>query len=76
MDQPIKNQEVNEKLEMSRNNNYTAGNLLDYWYHPNYYNPIGTDLTRHTITNIPQQTNFARKLEKDNGATIFLIAEK
>ena len=34
-DEPIKNkQEAYEKLvEMSRNNDYTTGNLLDYLYH-------------------------------------------
>ena len=25
---------------MSRNNDYTAGNLLDYSYHQNYYKPL------------------------------------
>ena len=38
-DQPVKNkQETYEKLvEMSRNNNYATGNLLDYLYHQKYY---------------------------------------
>ena len=47
-DQPVKNkQEAYEKLiEMSRNDNYTAGNLLDYLYHQNYYKLIGIDLSR------------------------------
>ena len=31
-------QKAYEKLvEMSRNDDYTTGNLLDYLYHPNYY---------------------------------------
>ena len=36
-EQPVKNrQEAYEKLvEMSRNNNYTTRNLLDYLYHQN-----------------------------------------
>ena len=37
--QPVKNkQEAYEKLiEMSRNNDYTTGYLLDYSYHQNHY---------------------------------------
>ena len=38
-------QEAYEKLaEMSRNDDYTKGNLLDYSYHQNYYKLIGIDL--------------------------------
>ena len=38
-DQPVKNkQEVYEKLiKMSKNDDHTTGNLLDYLYHQNYY---------------------------------------
>ena len=44
-DQPIKNkQKAYEKLtEMSRNDDYTAGKLLDYLYHRNYYKLIDID---------------------------------
>ena len=47
-DWPVKNrQKAYEKLnEMSRNNDYTTGNLLDYSYHQNYYKVIGIDLSR------------------------------
>ena len=39
-DQPVKSkEEAHEKLiEMSRINNYTTGNLLDYFYHERYQN--------------------------------------
>ena len=42
-DQPVKSkQEEYEKLiEISRNDDYTTGNLLDYLYHQNYYKLIG-----------------------------------
>ena len=40
---------------MSRNNDYTTGNLLDYLYHQSYYKLIGIDLARQTNTSIPQQ---------------------
>ena len=33
-------------VEMSRNNDYARGNLLDYLYHQNYYKLIGVDLCR------------------------------
>ena len=61
---------------MSRNDDYTAGNLLDYLYHQNYYKLIGIDLSRQTNTNIPQQINFTGKLDEVDGATMFFIAEK
>ena len=77
-DQPVKNkQEAYEKLvEMSRNDNYTIGYLLDFSYHQYHYKLIGIDLSRHTNTNIPQQINFVGKLEEDDGTEIFFIAEK
>ena len=45
-DQPVKNkQKAYEKLiEVSSNDNYTTGNLLDYLHHQNYYKLIGIDL--------------------------------
>ena len=52
-----------EKLsEMSGNDDYTTGNLLDFLYHQNYYKLIGIDLSRQTNTIIPQQTSFTGKL--------------
>ena len=77
-DQSVKNkQEAYEKLsEMSRNDDHSAGNLLDYLYYQKYYKLIGTDLSRHSNTSIPQQINFVRKLQEDHGATMFFIAEK
>ena len=58
--QPVKNkQEECEKLvEMSRKNDYTTGNLLDYSYHQSYYKLIGIDLSRQANTAIAQQINF------------------
>ena len=40
-DHPVKSeQEAYEKLiEMSRNDDYTTGNLLDFSYHQNWYKP-------------------------------------
>ena len=63
-------------VEISRNNDYATGNVLDYLYHQNYYKRIDIDLSRQKNMSIPQQISFTEKLEKDNGATIFFIAEK
>ena len=61
---------------MSKNDDYTTGNLLDYLYHQSYYKLIGIDLSRQINTSIPQQINFKGKLEVDDGATMIFIAEK
>ena len=71
-------QEAYENLiKMSRNHDYTAGHLLDFSYHQNYYKLIGNDLSRQANPSIPQQINFLAKLEEDNGAQMFFFcAEK
>ena len=76
-DQPIKSkQEGLEKLiEVSRNDDFMTGNLLDYLHHQKY-KLIGIDLWRQTNTSISQQINFVGKLEEDSGAKMFFIAEK
>ena len=53
-DQSAKNkQEAYEKLiEMSGNNDFTAGNLLDYLYHQDYHKLVGLDLSRQKNTSI------------------------
>ena len=61
---------------MSRNDDYTTGNLLDYLYHQKYYKVIGIYLSRQTNTSIPQQIKFAGKVWEDGGATMFFITEK
>ena len=61
---------------MSRNGHYTTGNLLDYLYHQKYYKLISTDSSKQTNTLIAQQINFTGKLEEDDVAAMFFIAEK
>ena len=61
---------------MSRNNDYTKGNLLDYFYNQNYYKLIGIDISRPTNTTVPQEINFIGKLEEEDGATMFFIEER
>ena len=76
-DYPVKNkQEAHETFQMSRNDDYTTGNLLDFSYHQNYYKPICIDLSRQTNMTIPHQINFTGRLEKDDGAAMIFIAEK
>ena len=64
-DQSIKNkhEEYEKLIEMSRNDDYTTGNLLDYLYHQKHYKLIDIDLARQTNTSISQQINFPEKLE-------------
>ena len=77
-DLPVKNEEAYEKIiEMSRNNDYTTGNLLDFVYFKENYRLIAIDLCKQTKLKDPQQINFNGKLEnQDGGATMFFIIEK
>ena len=58
---------------MSRNDDYTSGNRLDFLHYQKQYKLIGIDLSRQTNTSIPQQVNFIGKLEEDGVATLFFI---
>ena len=40
-------------FEMSRDDDYTTGKLLDYFYHQNYRKLIGINLSRQTNTSVP-----------------------
>ena len=78
-DLPVKNEEeAYEKIiEMSRNNDYTTGNLLDFAYFKENYRLIATDLSKQTKLKDPQQINFIGKLEnQDHGATMFFCHRK
>ena len=75
---PVKNEEETyEKIiEMSNNNDYTTGNLLDFAYFKENYKLIAVDLSKQTKSKDPQQTSFIGKFDKNNGATMFFIIEK
>ena len=78
-DLPVKNEEkAYEKIiEISKNNDYTTGNLLDFAYFKENYRLIAIDLSKQTKLKDPQQINFIGKLERqNNGATMFFIIEK
>ena len=76
---PVKNKEAYEQIiEMSRNNDYKTGNLLDYEYFKDHYKLIATNLSKQIELENPdlkQQINFIGRLEENN-ATMFFIIEK
>ena len=64
-------------IEMSNNNDYTTGNLLDFIYFKENYKLIAIDLSKQTKLKDPQQINFTGKLEnQDHGGTMFSIIKK
>ena len=69
-DLPVNNEEeAYEKIiDMSNNNDYTAGNLLNFAYFKENYRLIAIDLSKITKLKDPQQIIFIGKLEKDDGA--------
>ena len=76
---PVRNEEeAYEKIiDMRNNNDYMAGNLLDFAYYNENYKLIAIDLSKQTKLKDPQQINFIGKLEnQDHGATMFFIIEK
>ena len=73
----IKEEAYEQIIEMSKNNNYTTANLLDYEYFSKHYRLIAIDLSKQTELenpNLKQQINFIGRLEED--ATKFFITGK
>ena len=82
-DLPIKTkEEAYEKIiDISRNNDYTTGNLLDYDYFKKHYKLIAIDLSKqHALQenkDLIQKINFIGRLENNDApANIFIIIEK
>ena len=79
-DLPIKTEEeAYEKIiDISRNNEYTTGNLLDYDYLKKYYKLIAIDLSKQQVLqeneDLIRQIDFIGKLTK--AANVFIIIEK
>ena len=72
-------EEAYEKIiDISRNNEYTTGNLLNYDYFKKYYKLIAIDLSKQQVLqeneDLIQQINFIGKLEE--AANVFIIIEK
>ena len=79
-DAPVKNKEEAHKkiMSISKNNDYTTGNLLDYEYFSKHCKLIAIDVSKQIKLENPdlmQQINFIGKLEDDK-ATMFFIIEK
>ena len=82
-DLPIKiEEEAYEKtIDISRNDEYTTGNLLDYDYFKKHYELITIDLSKQQALqenrDLIQQINFIGRLENNDApANIFIIIEK
>ena len=77
-DLPVKNEEVYEEIiAISKNNDYTTGNLLDFSYFKENYRLIATDLSEQTKLKDPHQINFIGKIKgQNNGVTMFFIIGK
>ena len=79
-DLPIKTEEepYEKIIDISRNNEYTTGNLLDYDYFKKYYKSVAIDLSKQQVLqeneDLIQQINFIGRLE--NAANAFIIIEK
>ena len=79
-DLPIKTEEeaYEKTIDISRNNEYTTGNLLDYDYFKNYYKLIAIDLSKQQVLqeneDLIQQINFIGRLEQTSN--VFIIIEK
>ena len=79
-DLPIKTEEeAYEKIiDISRNNEYTTGNLLDYDYFKKHYKLIAIDLSKQQVLqeneDLIQQINFIARLK--NAVNIFIIIGK
>ena len=72
-------EEAYEKImDISRNNEYTTGDLLDYDYFKKHYKLIAIDLSKQQVLqkneDLIQQVNFIEKLEE--AANVFIIIEK
>ena len=63
-------------IEMSRNNDYTTGNLLDVVYFRKNCKLIAIDLSKQSKLKDSQQISFIGKLLAIRGATMFFIIEK
>ena len=66
-------------IEMTKNNNYTTGNILDYEYFKDHYKLIAIDLGKKIELENPdlkQQINFIGRLEENNAKMFFIIEKK
>ena len=81
-DLPIKTEEEAYEKIISKNDEYTTGNLLDYDYFKKYYKLIAIDLSKQQVLqeneNLIQQINFIGRLDinANASANVFIIIGK
>ena len=66
-------------MSISKNNDSTTGNSLDYKYFSKHYKLIAIDLSKQIELenhDLRQQINFIGRLKRDEGATMLFIVEK
>ena len=79
-DLPIKTEEeaYEKVIDISRNNEYNTGNLLDYDYFKKYYKLIVIDLSKQQVLqeneDLIQEVNFIGRLTE--AANVFITIEK
>ena len=79
-DLPIKTEEeaYEKMIDISRNNEFKTGNLLDYDYFKKHYKLIAIDLSKQEVLqeneDLIQQINFIGRVE--NAANVFIIIGK
>ena len=77
-DKPVKNKGKAQEIiiEISKNNDYTTGNLLDYEYFSKHYKLLAVNLSKQIElenSDLKQQNNFIGKLEDDRSTMFFII---
>ena len=75
----IKEESCEAIIEMTKNNNYTTGNLLDHEYFKDHYKLTAIDLSNQIELENPdlkQQMNFIGRLEENNATMFFTIEKK
>ena len=77
---PVKNKETayEKFIDISKNNDYPTGNLLDYEYFSKHFKLIAIDLSKQTElenSDLKQKIDSIGKLE-DHRAAMFFIIEK
>ena len=78
-DFPVKNKEeaYKKNIDMSNNNDYATGKLLEFAYFKENYNLIPLDLSKQTKLKDLQKISFIGKLEDQNqGTAMFFIIKK
>ena len=77
-DLAVKNaEEAYEKIiEISNNNDYTTGDLLDFAYFKKHYKLIAIDLSKQTKLKDPQQINLLENFQEILGQQCSLLLKK